>query len=122
MAKRKSFYAIKAIDNKEINKIVTTWEECKVITDHHAAVYKGFFTIEDALNYLENMTKEKQEEYLKCMKHAKEMKQQVKKTTKSLNVRVPNEIYSAFVDKITLFRYDKNDVIADLINDFVGME
>ena len=122
MAKvKKKWYAIKAIDGKELNKIVTTWADCKKIVDHHAAVYKSFLSEEEAVSYLKGMTKDKQDKYVEQMKYGREKKKVLKETTKSFNFRVPNEIYDQFVDKAKSMGWKEEDVVLDLIKDWIGI-
>lgn len=46
------YYAIKTIDGKKVNKIYSTWDECKKIVEHHNAKHKSFKTKEAAEAYL----------------------------------------------------------------------
>ncbi len=49
---KKNYYAIKTIDGKKINAILDDWNSCKSMVYNHRSVYKGFVSLEDALNYL----------------------------------------------------------------------
>ncbi|MBR9649141.1 RNase H1/viroplasmin domain-containing protein [Clostridium tyrobutyricum] len=55
--KKKKYYAIK--EGKGVtDKIVTTWEECKELVYGYPAVFKGFYTLDDAMEYLYTVNKE----------------------------------------------------------------
>lgn len=41
-------YAVKAVDGKEVNKVLTNWTECKSLVLGHNAVYKSFKDDEEA--------------------------------------------------------------------------
>lgn len=49
------YYAI-AKGNGVLNKIVTSWEECKWLTQGNASVFKSFKTLEEAEKYLASKT------------------------------------------------------------------
>lgn len=53
----KEYYAIKAIDGKTINKILNNWTLCRGMVNKHSSVYRGFNTLEDAVNYLGSKNK-----------------------------------------------------------------
>lgn len=113
---KKKWYAIKAIDGKEIDVIVTTWEECKKIVLKHAAVYKSFPTEEQAKEYLGSMTKEKQEQVLSQAKYCREQRKKVRKVT----VTIPVDLYEKFEQKLKAMGYLSDTVIQDFIKEWVG--
>ena len=41
-------YAVKAVDGKEVNKVLINWTECKSLVLGHNAVYKSFKDDEEA--------------------------------------------------------------------------
>lgn len=49
---KKNYYAIKTIDGKKINAVLDNWSSCKNMVYNHQAVYKGFVSLEEAINYL----------------------------------------------------------------------
>ena len=51
MAKSK-WYAIRTRDKETVNKIIDNWSDCEKYVKGHSVVYKGFTTLEDALEYL----------------------------------------------------------------------
>ena len=51
MAKNK-LYAIRTRDGQIVNKIIDNWSDCEKYVKGHSVVYKGFPTLEDALEYL----------------------------------------------------------------------
>ena len=51
MAKNK-LYAIRTRDGQIVNKIIDNWSDCEKYVKGHSVVYKGFSTLEDALEYL----------------------------------------------------------------------
>ena len=57
---KNNFYAIK--EGYEKNVIVSTWDECKKLTDHYPnAIFKSFYTQREAEDYLnEKQTERKQ--------------------------------------------------------------
>lgn len=92
MAKsRKKYYAIK--DGKDCkNKIVNTWDECKKLTHRYNAIYKGFQTLEEAQEYLEQINDiEKVKEQ---KKYAIEKKKQEKAKGKHIGLRISHEMYT----------------------------
>ncbi|BBF43935.1 hypothetical protein lbkm_2623 [Lachnospiraceae bacterium KM106-2] len=78
--KKRKYYAIKSIDLKEVNLIVTSWEKCKQKVYHHTAVYKSFQTREEADAFLEGMTKAKQERFVNMAKYSMEKRKKERRT------------------------------------------
>ena len=67
---RQKYYAIKYTangDRKDI--IVNTWEECSKLVSGYNSIYKSFNTKEEAEEYLQNFTEEKQKKELIRKKH-----------------------------------------------------
>lgn len=58
------YYAIRTIDSKSVNKILTNWDECKKIVQGHNSQYKSFKTEEEAQKYINNYKQEEKEEYV----------------------------------------------------------
>ena len=52
------YYAIKSIDGELVNKIYTSWDECKEKVSGHNSIYKSFKTQEQAEEYLGNAQEE----------------------------------------------------------------
>lgn len=48
----KKFYAIKQVGDRVVNSIVTDWITCKTACDNQYAIYKGFNTKEEAMEWL----------------------------------------------------------------------
>mgnify|MGYP002673129598 CR=1 FL=1 len=46
-------YAVKSVENKEINKTFTSWDECKPIVFGKKAVYNSFASMEEAVEFLQ---------------------------------------------------------------------
>ena len=56
------YYAIRTIDGKTINKIITSWDECKELVQGKHSEYKSFKNEQDAKDYIKNYAKESKEE------------------------------------------------------------
>jgi len=127
MSKRKNFYAIKD-GNGVKNKIVTTWEECQKYVLHYNAVYKGFVSLEEANNYLKNMSddeveerKDKQHIKAKREKEDKSQNSQIKTKNNKINAHKLNEelddLYnyiSDVMDSLEDDNYKRKQFIEDL--------
>ena len=55
------YYAIKSIDGKLVNEILTNWDECKKRVTGHNSIYKSFKTQELAEEYLADAKEEVKE-------------------------------------------------------------
>lgn len=55
-------YAIRTIDEKPINLILSNWDECKKLVQGHNSQYKSFKTEEEAQKYINNYKQEEKEE------------------------------------------------------------
>ena len=115
MSKRKNFYAIKD-GNGVKNKIVTTWEECQKYVLHYNAVYKGFTTLEEAKNYLKNMSDDEVEER-KDKQHVRARKEKSNNThdfkTKSKNNKINAHKLNEELDDLYNYISDVMDSLED---------
>ena len=119
MAKKKSkskFYAIKdGIGVKDI--IVTSWDECSKLVLGYNAVYKSFRTEEEAKKYLGSVDVEKVK--VQAKKGIEESKIK-KETTRSLNIRLPKEMYKDFEEKCSSMNLNKDKAIFMLIDEWLN--
>lgn len=119
--KTQKYYAIKVGRNTK-DKIVRSWSECKEIVNGYPSIYKSFLTEQEALDYLGSIkdTKKKLEENKKATEYNKNKK---KTTTALTNVfkglRIDNELLKAFEDKCTEMNLDKNEILIELIKEWV---
>lgn len=125
MTKRKpkaqKYYAIKIGRNTQ-NTIVRTWSECKEIVNGYPSIYKSFKTEQEAKEYLLSIkdTKKKLEDNKKAIEYNRNKK---RTTTPISNVfkglRIENELLKAFEDKCTEMEVDKNEIIIELIKEWI---
>lgn len=120
--KKPKWYAVKAIDGKEVNEILTTWDECKRKVEHHASVYKSFFTVEEAKQYLNDMTDEKQKAYLEQAKVMMELKRTKppKKKVRKLTITIADELCQKFENRLKKMNYKADDVMLSFIEEWVS--
>jgi viroplasmin and RNaseH domain-containing protein len=116
--KKKKWYAIKSLDGKVVNEIVTTWDACKKKVDHHRAVYKSFVSEDEAKNYLNNMSVGQAMEAEKRVEYRKAEAKKRRATTKAIHCRVPNSVADKFEKKLKIMGYSPDDVVADLIKEW----
>lgn len=105
MAKNK-FYAIRK-GNGVLNKIVTTWSECKDLVEGYNSEFKSFKTEEDALKYL-GIEPKKEIINLKI--------QNKNKQKKSFQVQISNELYTDFLEKCKSKHLSKDMILGFIIN------
>lgn len=55
------YYAIRTIDGENINKILTSWDECKALVQGHNCEYKSFKIETQAIDYINDYKKEEKE-------------------------------------------------------------
>lgn len=119
MGKKKAkikFYAIKdGIGVKDI--IVTSWEECSKLVLGYNAVYKSFRTEEEAKKYLGSVDVEQVKEKAKRGMEERKIK---KETTRSINIRLPKEMYKDFEEKCNNMNLDKDKAIFMLIDEWLN--
>lgn len=113
--KRKSISAIK--EGKGVNDIiVNTWEERSVLVLGYNSVYKSFATEEQAKEYLGIVdVKKVKKQAEKGIKHNKIRKE----TTRSISLRISKQMYDDFENKCEVFGKEKEDVIKDMIEEWI---
>jgi viroplasmin and RNaseH domain-containing protein len=112
---KKKYYAIKeGIGTK--NKIVNTWAKCKKLVLGYNSVYKSFTNEEDAKNYLStvNLKKVKEQTVFGI-----EKKKIIKMTTRLVQARIPNKLYSEFENKCNEYGWEINIALIKLIEEWV---
>lgn len=128
--KRQKFYAIKIGKGVE-NKIVTSWEECKELVQGFPAVYKSFFTIEEAVKYLDTVDVDKVRDQARyCMEnklnkiYVESKPTKVDKVTKPKVKKEPIRVVRSRLTQTDYFRFeekckemglDQSNVIKQLI-------
>lgn len=115
-AKPKKYYAIK-IGKGVTDLIVRSWDECKSYTDGCNSIFKSFLTEKEATDYLNSVDVE---DKAKQIKFAMNRNKELKETTTCLKkVRLPNELYQAFIKKCNEFGFDEEIVVENLIKEWV---
>ena len=117
MAKsRKNYYAIKKGKGVE-NKIVTSWAECETLTKGYPALYKGFATKEEVLQYLEVVNVEVA---IEKVKKGIEYTKKVKATTKTIPaMRLDKELVEQFNKKCKEIGLTDKQVIERLLKEWI---
>ena len=123
MAKKKRFYAIKKGKRNVRNKIVGTWSECKELVLGYPAEYKGFATREEAEIYLGIRERELTNNEIILMPKLKNEKARKKKSKDKnntiLEVELSKDLYKEFSDKCSNLGFSENDIIVDMIKEWL---
>jgi len=68
---KKNFYAVHYIGTTE-NIITSVWSECQKLTRGRDNMYKGFYTLEEAEQWLKNITPRHEKRHKERVKKAQE--------------------------------------------------
>ncbi len=118
---KKRFYAIKKGKGNTKNKIVGTWGECKELVLGYPAEYKGFATKEEAEIYLGIKNVPNDEIHLRTtVKKMKVKKRKSRnKNTTILEVELSKDLYNKFSDECSNLDISENDIIVNLIKEWL---
>lgn len=119
------YYAIK--EGKGVtDKIVDTWEECKKFVHGYPAVYKSFYSMDEAVEYLRQFknkaavekAKKKAIEGIKISRE-KKAEQKVKPKDTIIKVKISADISEAFYDKCQNLQMSPEKLIENLIREYI---
>ena len=116
--KKQKYYAIKE-GNGVKNKIVRTWSECKELVLGYPSIYKSFVTEEEAIKYLGGIRDKDIPAMQEKVKSNIKASKKRRSTTKSINFRVPNEIYDEFMQKVDETGLDKDKILLEMIKEWI---
>ncbi|CAG9702362.1 MULTISPECIES: RNase H1/viroplasmin domain-containing protein [Clostridium] len=111
------YYAIKK-GNGVTNKIVETWEECKVLVLGYPAIYKSFKTKDEAMKYLGLKVKEDKPDIEK-EETIKKVKKRKGKNQKILKICLENELYEAFIKECQELDMSEDLIIKNMIKEWL---
>lgn len=98
--------------------IVTTWDECKEITNHHMAVFKSFKSEYEATKYLKELTEMDIQYKDSIRKIAIEKRKNERKKGKTYRVTLDNDFSRKFENKAERLGYSTNEIILNLIKEW----
>ena len=111
----KKYYAIK-LGKNVTDKIVTSWKTCKPLVIGCPSVFRSFTIKEDAEQYLKTVNKAK---VLEIKAKSMEKKKVIKATTRTIQTRIPKDIYAEFLCKCEEMEFSTDTVILKLIKEWI---
>lgn len=116
--RKKKYYAVHWIDEKE-DMIVTTWPECQKKIKGHNNMFKGFQSEEEAKKWLAGITVQQERKHDEMVKKGKELKR-INKSKVRYQFRLDKELSDKFKEKLRIMRVDVDTVVTDFIREYVG--
>ena len=116
--KKQKYYAIK--EGKGVkNKIVRTWSECKELVLGYPSIYKSFYTEEEARKYLSSIKAKDIPVIKEKVKVNIESSKKRRASTKAINFRIPNDVYSEFIKKVDETGLDRDKILLEMIKEWI---
>lgn len=113
--KQSKYYAIK-VGRGVKDKIVRSWKECKELVDRFPFVYKSFETEEEAIYYLRTVDVE---EMRTRIRKARQHREELKSTTRVLNIRLEKELVVEFTKKCKEMEMTQEEVVKSMLKEWV---
>ena len=116
--KKQKYYVIK--EGKGVkNKIVRTWSECKELVLGYPSIYKSFYTEEEARKYLSSIKAKDIPVIKEKVKVNIESSKKRRASTKAINFRIPNDVYSEFIKKVDETGLDRDKILLEMIKEWI---
>lgn len=114
---KKNFYAVHYIGTKE-NVITSVWNECKMLTKGRDNMYKGFYTYEEAEQWLKGITPFQEKRHKERVQKAQAMRE-VKKNTVKYMFSIDKKISDDLQAQLTALHISIDRLMDDLIRDYL---